>query len=301
MLLCKHEQGALCSLEGGREGHCCLRTPSSAGLCLCFSRTHAPQQKSSCPRVTTRPSLSHAQPACMLRLPACLQGQPISLWDAGDGSLRASYRGYSDVDEVTAAYSLAFSPDGAKLAAGYNKSLRVFDVARPGRDCATVPTHRKRQEGSIAGRSVACSVQWGLPSSLHACTELQQRCVNGCVQQHAAHSADLGAPLTISLLLSLQASSAAWHSTQPSQSCLLQAATAAQSACLTSAPTSTCCCCRGTPAASRRWHFRQTATSCTRVHVAMAPCTVGTSEQRGRCSTAWLGPQKAPTSGLPSA
>jgi hypothetical protein len=36
------------------------------------------------------------------------------LWDAGSGELRATYRGYNDVDEVTPAFSLAFSPDGCK-------------------------------------------------------------------------------------------------------------------------------------------------------------------------------------------
>jgi hypothetical protein len=75
--------------------------------------------------------------------------------------LRASYRGYDDADEVTAAYSLAFSPDGARLVAGYSRCLRVFDVAKPGRDCARLMTHRKKQEGSIPGevkRRGSCSV-----------------------------------------------------------------------------------------------------------------------------------------------
>ncbi|KAF8062083.1 APY2 [Scenedesmus sp. PABB004] len=79
------------------------------------------------------------------------RGQPIKVWDACGGGLRASYRAYDAADEITAATSLAFSPDGAALVGGYLKALRVFDVARPGRDCATIPTYRKRQEGSISG------------------------------------------------------------------------------------------------------------------------------------------------------
>lgn len=82
-----------------------------------------------------------------------LQGQPIRLWDACNGSLRASYRGYDDADEVTAAYSLTFSPDGSRLLAGYGKCLRLFDVARPGRDCSKLMTHRKKQDGSIPGET----------------------------------------------------------------------------------------------------------------------------------------------------
>lgn len=52
---------------------------------------------------------------------ASSRDHPVHLWDACGGEVRCSYRGYNDVDEPTAAYSLAFSPDGARLAAGYNK------------------------------------------------------------------------------------------------------------------------------------------------------------------------------------
>lgn len=36
-------------------------------------------------------------------------------------------------DEVTAAYSVAFSPDGSKLYSGHKKYLRVFNTSQPGR------------------------------------------------------------------------------------------------------------------------------------------------------------------------
>eukprot|EP00882_Tetradesmus_deserticola_P030830 GHRQ01034801.1.p1 GENE.GHRQ01034801.1~~GHRQ01034801.1.p1 ORF type:complete len:156 (-),score=36.65 GHRQ01034801.1:17-484(-) len=88
---------------------------------------------------------THTYLACIL------QGQPIKIWDACTGHLRASYRAYDDADEITAAASLAFSPDGSKLVAGYNKALRVFNVSRPGRECKKFATYRKRQEGSMAG------------------------------------------------------------------------------------------------------------------------------------------------------
>ena len=39
----------------------------------------------------------------------------MHLWDACTGELRATYRGYNEVDEVAAAYSLAFTPDGTQV------------------------------------------------------------------------------------------------------------------------------------------------------------------------------------------
>ena len=90
----------------------------------------------------------------------------MRLWDACSGALRASYRGYDEADEVTAAYSLAFSPDGARLLGGYNKCIRVFDVSRPGRDCSRINTHKKKQEGSIPG-GLSCLQGLSEPRSLH--------------------------------------------------------------------------------------------------------------------------------------
>lgn len=80
------------------------------------------------------------------------QGIPIHLWDAVTGQLRCSYRGYDDADEPTPAFSLAFSPDGSRLLGGYNRCIRAFDVARPGRDYVRVNTYRKRSEGLPGGR-----------------------------------------------------------------------------------------------------------------------------------------------------
>eukprot|EP00118_Oscarella_pearsei_P015266 m.136885 g.136885 ORF g.136885 m.136885 type:complete len:127 (+) comp38193_c0_seq14:207-587(+) len=62
--------------------------------------------------------------------------QPIHLWDAYNGTLRASYCGFNHLDEVTAAYSLECTPDGSQLYAGYHGHVRIFDISRPGRDCS---------------------------------------------------------------------------------------------------------------------------------------------------------------------
>lgn len=72
---------------------------------------------------------------------------PIHLWDATSGLLRCTYRAYDAVDEITAAISIAFNPAGTKIFAGYNKSIRVFDIHRPGRDFAQYSTIQGNKEG----------------------------------------------------------------------------------------------------------------------------------------------------------
>ncbi|KAG2497820.1 hypothetical protein HYH03_004090 [Edaphochlamys debaryana] len=96
------------------------------------------------------PRMTGADPVTCC-LASTSRGQPIHLWDACSGSIRCSYRGYNDADEPTAAYCLAFSPDGGRLVAGYNKSLYVFDVARPGREYKRVVTYKRKQAESISG------------------------------------------------------------------------------------------------------------------------------------------------------
>ncbi|CAH9133702.1 unnamed protein product [Cuscuta epithymum] len=72
---------------------------------------------------------------------------PIHLWDAFSGQLRCTYRAYNAVDEITAAFSIAFNPSGTKIFAGYNKSLRVFDIHRPGREYGHHSTLDGKKEG----------------------------------------------------------------------------------------------------------------------------------------------------------
>ncbi|KAK1556792.1 hypothetical protein Q3G72_012096 [Acer saccharum] len=72
---------------------------------------------------------------------------PIHLWDATTGLLRCTYRAYDAVDEITAAISVAFYPAGTKIFAGYNKSVRIFDIHRPGRDFKQYSTLQGNKEG----------------------------------------------------------------------------------------------------------------------------------------------------------
>lgn len=72
---------------------------------------------------------------------------PIHLWDSTSGQLRCTYRAYDAMDEISAAFSIAFNPTGTKIFAGYNKLLRVFDLHRPGRDFEQYSTLQGNKEG----------------------------------------------------------------------------------------------------------------------------------------------------------
>ncbi|CAL9226293.1 unnamed protein product [Arabidopsis halleri] len=72
---------------------------------------------------------------------------PIHLWDSTSGELRCTYRAYDAMDEITAAFSVGFNPHGTKIFAGYNSSIRVFDLHRPGRDFGQYSTLQKNKEG----------------------------------------------------------------------------------------------------------------------------------------------------------
>uniref|UniRef100_A0A3B3X155 Telomerase Cajal body protein 1 n=1 Tax=Poecilia mexicana TaxID=48701 RepID=A0A3B3X155_9TELE len=77
---------------------------------------------------------------------------PVHVWDAFYGKVRASFRPYNHLDELTAAHSLCFSPDGEQLYCGFEKMVRVFCTERPGRDCEERPTVVKKrgQSGIIS-------------------------------------------------------------------------------------------------------------------------------------------------------
>ena len=86
------------------------------------------------------------------------QHQPIHLYDAFDGHIRASYRCFDHLDEMVAARSLCFSPSGDRLIAGLKNQVRIFDVGIPGRDCQTVKTFTKK-EGGLGGIISAIAVR----------------------------------------------------------------------------------------------------------------------------------------------
>ncbi|TMW66661.1 hypothetical protein Poli38472_013973 [Pythium oligandrum] len=83
---------------------------------------------------------------------------PIHMWDAYTGQLRATYRAFDHLDEITAAFSVAFNATGDKIFAGYDRMIRFFDITQPSRDFVSRPLckTRKSRDG-----------QRGIISTLH--------------------------------------------------------------------------------------------------------------------------------------
>ncbi|OBS67533.1 hypothetical protein A6R68_03941, partial [Neotoma lepida] len=90
---------------------------------------------------------------------------PIHIWDAFTGELRASFRAYNHLDELTAAHSLCFSPDGSQLFCGFNRTVRVFSTSRPGRDCEVRATFAKKQGQS----GIISCIAFSPSQALYAC------------------------------------------------------------------------------------------------------------------------------------
>ncbi len=69
---------------------------------------------------------------------------PIHLWDAFTGDLRCNYTAYDDADQVVAAKTLCFSPNGAKLYGGFERSIKGWDIATPGKEATKFRTSATR-------------------------------------------------------------------------------------------------------------------------------------------------------------
>ncbi|GFS22399.1 telomerase Cajal body protein 1 [Elysia marginata] len=85
------------------------------------------------------PCMSSHQPESF-RIATTCSGIPIHLWDSTQGKIVASYKAFDQYDEITAAYSLSFSPSGSQVFGGYKKAIRVFDTEYPGRKCKLIKT-----------------------------------------------------------------------------------------------------------------------------------------------------------------
>ncbi|CAH8480739.1 unnamed protein product [Heterobilharzia americana] len=75
---------------------------------------------------------------------------PIRLWDAFSGIVRANYIPVNHLGEVVSASSISFSSNGLRLYAGFHRYIQVFDVCRPGTDSIRRPKlGRKPIQGGI--------------------------------------------------------------------------------------------------------------------------------------------------------
>ncbi|KAK4472426.1 hypothetical protein MN116_003681 [Schistosoma mekongi] len=78
---------------------------------------------------------------------------PIRLWDAFSGIIRATYTPINHLGEVVSASSLSFSSNGLRLYAGFHRYIQVFDVSRPGSDSIRRPKLGKKP---IQGGIISC-------------------------------------------------------------------------------------------------------------------------------------------------
>lgn len=95
---------------------------------------------------------------------ATCREQPIHLFDAYTGAIRATYCPFNDNDEMDSPRAICFSTDGSRILSGgfrnSSRSIHIFDVGVPGRDSTVL--HLGKTRRSSDG-------QKGLVSSL-ACT-----------------------------------------------------------------------------------------------------------------------------------
>lgn len=76
------------------------------------------------------------------------KSQPIHLFDAFNGKLRATYRIINRLDEIATANSVCFSSCGVRLYAGLDGEYRIFDTQIPGKECTTISL--RNQKGIIS-------------------------------------------------------------------------------------------------------------------------------------------------------
>ncbi|RZF41091.1 hypothetical protein LSTR_LSTR002723 [Laodelphax striatellus] len=89
--------------------------------------------------------------------------EPVHLWDAFTGELRASYRTYNYADEISKAYSAVFNSTGEKIYCGFRDSLRVFDTAMPGMKSTTV-----KIKAATGQQGIVSCMAFNSTSSLYA-------------------------------------------------------------------------------------------------------------------------------------
>ncbi|CAH8477390.1 unnamed protein product [Schistosoma bovis] len=78
---------------------------------------------------------------------------PIRLWDAFTGVIRATYIPINHLGEVVSASSLSFSSNGQRLYAGFHRYIQVFDVSRPGTESVRRPKLGKKP---LQGGIISC-------------------------------------------------------------------------------------------------------------------------------------------------
>lgn len=81
------------------------------------------------------------------------KGHPIRMWDAFSGRLAASYRGYNAADELDS--STAIIVTDQQIFAGFQKSIKIFQLDTPGRSYTSVPIPKDATSGIRSVSTIA--------------------------------------------------------------------------------------------------------------------------------------------------
>ncbi|EAU87882.2 guanyl nucleotide binding protein [Coprinopsis cinerea okayama7 len=103
---------------------------------------------------------------------------PVKLLDARDGRLRASYPIVDHRERQIAPHSLSFNFTGERLYCGFEDTIEIFDVNRPGSEGTRLPTTpSKKSKDGLKGiiSSLAFSTLYGADDTLFAAGTLTPR------------------------------------------------------------------------------------------------------------------------------
>ena len=110
------------------------------------------------------PFMDSSQPSTCCFL-ATSRDQPIHLYDAYNGKIRATYCPYNEMDEMESPQVVAFQRDGQRVVAGgfrTDRCLHIFDVNRPGRESCVFKLGKTRhssdgQKGHVSSLAFSSS------------------------------------------------------------------------------------------------------------------------------------------------
>jgi WD40 repeat protein len=97
---------------------------------------------------------------------------PVHVWDAFTGRCRGSYCAYTDAEELTAGYCIAFNENAGseQMYVGFNNCVRVFDLSRPGREHRILPTFKRANRETTGQRGIISCIAFNPDKSgLYAC------------------------------------------------------------------------------------------------------------------------------------
>ena len=98
------------------------------------------------------------------------RSRPVQLWDAVNGTLRASYQAYDHLERVCAPNSLTFSLDGSQIYCGFDGVIRSFPIDQPGTSSTEYWTKGDKKRNSKMSSKSSKSISNARYHNQHAYT-----------------------------------------------------------------------------------------------------------------------------------